>query len=527
MKRERSSKKRLSYTADKYVRLFAKACGHCRPGTTGWNAILNLGTYVAQFGATLICVPFLIRGLGTERVGVLTLVWAIAGYFSVLDLGLGRATTQSVSRLLASNDAERIPGVFWSAATVQAVMGTLGALFITALIPWLVGSVLQIPSALASEARVSLILCAASLPFVLVNSSLIGLLQAARRFDLSNCITGPAAVATQVVPAIIATRSANLGIVVFGILATRIVVCLTSFFLCRSVYPGLSSRRRCQRHEVISLIKFGGWVTISSLTSPIINYADRFVIGSFLALSSVTYYSIPYEAGARLTLISVSLASALFPMFASASTRRDDFRTAQLASSAMSIYLGPVNFLATMLFLFGEELMVLWLGPEMGRQSGPVLRTVAVGAFMNSVAGVPYGAIQAMGRPDVTAKLHMLELPLMLALLWYAVGRWGVSGAAAVYVFRTSADLLLLCIVMMQLFGPAVRRVIFFQYLAGVLLFVAQLIVLGALRLTFGSGVLCGFATILLAIFVATVGRAWICSQGRELAPAASVSECS
>jgi O-antigen/teichoic acid export membrane protein len=57
---------------------------------------------------------------------------------------------------------------------------------------------------------------------------------------------------------------------------------------------------------------------------------------------------------------------------------------------------------------------------------------------------LPFGLIQGVGRPDITAKFHLLELPAYLLLLWYAVQAWGVVGAAVAWTARVGADLLLL-----------------------------------------------------------------------------------
>lgn len=48
----------------------------------------------------LAAIPITVRYLGDARFGLLGLVWAILGYFSVFALGLGRATTKFVSELL-------------------------------------------------------------------------------------------------------------------------------------------------------------------------------------------------------------------------------------------------------------------------------------------------------------------------------------------------------------------------------------------------------------------------------------------
>ena len=39
----------------------------------------------------LATIPALVRRLGTDRFGILTIGWAVLGYFSLFDLGLGRA----------------------------------------------------------------------------------------------------------------------------------------------------------------------------------------------------------------------------------------------------------------------------------------------------------------------------------------------------------------------------------------------------------------------------------------------------
>ena len=47
--------------------------------------------------AALAAMPFLIRAIGQERLGVLSLIWVIVGYFSFLDMGLGRAVTVAIA----------------------------------------------------------------------------------------------------------------------------------------------------------------------------------------------------------------------------------------------------------------------------------------------------------------------------------------------------------------------------------------------------------------------------------------------
>jgi len=63
---------------------------------------------------------------------------------------------------------------------------------------------------------------------------------------------------------------------------------------------------------------------------------------------------------------------------------------------------------------------------------------------MNGIASVPFALLQASGRPDITAKLHLCELPLYAAAVYVLTSRLGVLGTALAWSARTSMDALLL-----------------------------------------------------------------------------------
>ena len=71
-----------------------------------------------------------------------------------------------------------------------------------------------------------------------------------------------------------------------------------------------------------------------------------------------------------------------------------------------------------------------------------VLQWLSVGVFVNGMAAVPFAFLHGAGRPDLTAKLHLLELPFYAALLWWAVNRFGIEGAAVAWTARVTVDTL-------------------------------------------------------------------------------------
>ena len=64
--------------------------------------------------------------------------------------------------------------------------------------------------------------------------------------------------------------------------------------------------------------------------------------------------------------------------------------------------------------------------------------------FINSLAHVPFALVQGVGKPDLTAKLHLLELPVYLAALFWLTKTYGIEGAAIAWTGRVTVDALVL-----------------------------------------------------------------------------------
>ena len=96
------------------------------------------------------------------------------------------------------------------------------------------------------------------------------------------------------------------------------------------------------------------------------------------------------------------------------------------------------------LFLFASEGLEAWVGADYAAEGAVVVRWLAIGLLFNGLAQVPFALVQGIGRPDITARFHLLEVPIFLALLWWALERHGLAGAASAWSFRALLDAVLL-----------------------------------------------------------------------------------
>jgi O-antigen/teichoic acid export membrane protein len=304
--------------------------------------------------------------------------------------------------------------------------------------------VLRIPQELRSESLSAFYLLAISLPIVIITAGLRGFLEALQRFDLVNKMRIPMGVMIFLGPLMILPFTRNLSYLIGILVVVRTIGFIAHVIICFREMPSLLNHIKFARSNISYLFRFGTWMTISNILGPLMTYLDRFLIGALLSVAFVAYYATPYEVVTKLLIIPSSLACVLFPAFATSFSGGDEKRIRMLFNQGLK-YLFIIMFpIVLTLVLFAKEALTLWLNSDFASQGTHVMQLLAFGIMINSLAQVPFVLLQGIGRPDITAKLHMIEFPLYLILFWILVSNYGIDGAAVAWVVRVLIDLFLL-----------------------------------------------------------------------------------
>jgi len=183
--------------------------------------------------AAVIAMPLLLARLGVDRLGVLSLAWVVIGYFSMFDLGIGRATTQIVAAHLAAGLAAKVPHVVTTALALLLLLGCAGGAVLAVLAPWLVQRALQLPDGLLQESRSALALLALTVPLVMLTSGLRGILEAERRFATVAALRAALGLISFLGPLAVLPFSQSLFAVMLVLAVGRAVLFLVTLVLCR------------------------------------------------------------------------------------------------------------------------------------------------------------------------------------------------------------------------------------------------------------------------------------------------------
>src|SRR5256885_13841074 len=139
-----------------------------------------------------------------------------------------RSTLFPYTTLFRSNMSperlHKIPELVWTSLILLGVMGCTGGLLASVFVPIAVTHWLKMPTSFVHEARIALFALCASMPIMLANNCLRGVLEAAQRFDLVNYVKVPSSVLFYLVAAAVIP----FGVHVPGIIALMILVRLAS-----------------------------------------------------------------------------------------------------------------------------------------------------------------------------------------------------------------------------------------------------------------------------------------------------------
>lgn len=384
---------------------------------------------------TIPVMAYLARTLNVELFGILLIAYAIVGYSGIFDAGLARAVIRQIA---SSNDIQKDRLVMGTALISVTFLSLIPSLFLLIFAPsvsrWLSVSINN-----ASQVIQAIQLLGLVIPFFLIGLISFAFLEGKQRFTELNkykVVTGTL-IALTPAALIISSGSNSLVAAIVGLLIARGVSALIAVIALKNAL-GTFKPKFC-RSVLVELLTFGGWITLSNIISPLMVYADKFILSSIIGAERVAFYNAPSDLIQKIAILPGALARTLFPMFSH--NQRDSKRKEYIAYIGLSISL---FLLLCPLFFMADWILNLWLGQPYGQESESILKVLIIGFFFNGLAQIPFTRIQAFGKSRTTAFMHLSEVLPYLLLLFLFVREFGLVGAAYAWSIRMVADFMLL-----------------------------------------------------------------------------------
>ena len=445
----------------------------------------------------LFLSPLLVQKLGVTQYGVWVLLFSTMDYLRLLDFGLRAAVINRSARQQAQRDWIAVNQTLSTAIVYFLAMAALCcsvALFGRDAAM----SLFRIDPALQADARLLLLIIATSIALRLVFSPVTAALEAFQRFDLIN----RAYIANLTVRAVgsVALLLAGYGLLALGwlVLAVGVAEDLWNLVNLKRVFPGLRLTPAAVRRDAFAeMIGYGKHSSVMTIANMVELQAPSTVLGLVRGPADVAFFALPWrvlmyttEAFAKVGQITASVTAEL-------DTHRDASRIWTMATATNRMCVGLFMPLAIFLTVFATPLLTVWVSPEVGRHSGPLLPVLVI-PFLFAIAGQFNSGSVLMGqaRHRVYAWSIVAEVIVMVAALLLLAPRYGAYGVAwVVSVSITAVRGAVLAVLMCRVNGFALAAYLRAIYLRPLLAGVPA----AALALILRSTILPGHSWIELA----------------------------
>lgn len=410
------------------------------------NTLSNLFGQSAVVLVAFLSTPLLVGGLGMERFGLLVILWGLVGYFGFLDLGTGQAAIKYLAEVVERKNRDEVRAIIRAALSSNAVLGGIGTAAFIALALSGLGNMLNVRPELQDEATLCLYLTAACVLPMLLQTALRSVPTALRRFDIVNAVQVGTGLLQWGGSAVLIGLGKGLPEILILTIVSKCASLLVYAFATERLVPGaLWSAPSGTTYEMGKLVRFGAWIAPSQIIPPAVSLIERMFIGNLVALGAVTYFAIPGDTALRVLIFPVSLVNAIFPVLSGGwSIQEHRPETAGLyRRSFRLLFLLLVPVLVGGI-LFADDLLTIWLGNSFAEQSSVTLMILVCATFLMALAQLPNAALQALGRPDLPAKVLFIETPLTLGMSYYLTSSYGIQGTAWSVLLRCAVELFVL-----------------------------------------------------------------------------------
>jgi O-antigen/teichoic acid export membrane protein len=418
------------------------------------KALYSLLVQVVPLIAGLFLIPVFAREMGAERFSFLSLAWAILGYFSFFDLGVGRTLTKIVAEDPDSLMTREGIGLIGSSCVFVGITSLLATAVSFFLAPWFINSFLHVAADLREELVLSSKILAFGIPFVTLTAALRGLVEGVNDFRSANWIQFLSGIVVFVFPLMGWKLNASMATVSLFLVAGRFLVLGLGILFVLQSLPALKAITwKLKVQKVISVLQHGGWITLGNALSPLMANLDKVLVGGWVELAKLAMYTTPMEVVSRIWIFPAAVSRVVFPKLAQLSRSPKDLK--EVFDHGNSLILLMVFPACLILAVFAKEGLTLWLGPSSGEEfvlsATHVAQIISMGIFVNSLNWISYSWLLASRHVRWSVITVLIEIPVFLLSLYFLTHKWGVVGAATAWTLRMVFDFMLTVFVMRRL----------------------------------------------------------------------------
>lgn len=382
-------------------------------------------------------VPVYIRYLGIEAYGVIGFFATLQAVLVLLDLGMTPTLLREVARFTGGKgDVMEVRDLLRSVEIVAAGVAIVIATLVWCASDWLASSWFRVEALPAEQLRRALGIMGivAALRFVegIYRSALLGLQQQVAYNGIAALMSSVRAIGAIWVLSHVSNSVDGFFVWQGGCSIVTVAAYALTTYRC---LPSGDRRGRFSVPALVSVWRFAAGMLGISLLALTLTQIDKMMLSRLLPLSDYARYMLATLVAASLETAIAPLFQALIPRFSRLHAAGDEAEFVRLYHLSAQLVTVLAGSAAVMLIGFAEPLLALWTGdPGLARHTAPLLRVLALGYLLNIFMWVPYQAQLAHRWTELTLRVNLGAIFIVVPVLVVAVPRFGAIGAAWIWV---------------------------------------------------------------------------------------------
>ncbi|MCL4558864.1 MAG: flippase [Deltaproteobacteria bacterium] len=389
---------------------------------------------------SLAVMPYIVHKLGIEAYAIYSVIMVVMGYLTILDLGFGAASIKYISDFSSQDDRESLSEVVQTSLLLYLIIGLVGALILSLSTKYLVSSVFRISKDYTSVAVTVFYIAALNFVVFMVVNFLKAILMGLQRFDLlvkSSIAIGTVLVACQVL-------LLYLGFGLIQLIMLNVAVDLISigifWYILKGLPVNLSLKLVLNVKRLKLLWNFSAMKLLNQISTQIVFQADRLLIGIFMPISWVTYYTVPSRLSQKLMGWQGNIANAYFPLACELIAKGEKDKLTLVYTKLIKYVLILVLPLSILIFVFSDTILHLWMHGDFAEKAGTTLKLLIVSYTVAALTTVPALTLDAVGKPHITAIFSVVSAIINLVAAIILIPLYGIEGAALAFAINIFAQ---------------------------------------------------------------------------------------
>jgi len=392
----------------------------------GSNWVYTLVTIAVAF----VLTPFLVKTLGTEGYGTWMLITSMTGYLSLLALGVPMASVRYIAEHVAEDDECEVNRAIGSSAGLYVFLGSIALLVGVGLLA--VFATYDIPQSIEVDANVAFVIAVlfAASGFIALLPE--GIMHAYDEFVPRNMVRVGVLLLRFFLTLWLLSLRPSLALLASILLGCQTLDFLASRLLIKRAHRRVRiSLRDFDWAEGKRIFTFSLFVLLIYAGTRLSFETDSLVIGAFLDVGSIAYYTVSNSFLVYLMQFIVSIGAVVLPM---ATRLKTQGRSAELeavflkwSKVALSVTMAATLFLVVL----GPRFIAWWIDPSFENPSGPVLQILMLSSLLFlPMRGVALPVLIGLGKPGIPTIGFLVTGLVNVGISIALVGQLGLNGVA-------------------------------------------------------------------------------------------------